>query len=772
MLRAIPLKGGLNVFVPSLFHRNQLLRFFATAGALSRTSPKSIKKIFDDNSYWRNINSQDVNNSKIAQYLFKKNKTGLFKNPYLTSPDGLRKFSQASLTQAKELLEKMRNDFSEDGKLSYIMNLDRLSDTLCRVIDLCEFIRSTHPEDEFVKAAQDCHEQMFEFMNVLNTDVSLCNMLKSVLNNPEIAPKLSEEELKVGKILLDDFEKSGIYMNPGVREKFIQLSQEISLVGQEFINHIDYPGSNSVKIPCKDLDSSKVSTFLLKQLNKDVKGQNYKVPTFGYAAFALLKSCEIEVVRKKIWTALHSCSDKQIKRLDRLIKLRAVLANLMHKGSYAEYQLEGKMAKNPKDVQDFILTLMNNTIDKTANELKFIADLKAKDLKKPLTTNTDEILKLVRPWDRDYYTGKYIQLNPSNVPSAKEISYYFTLGNVIQGLSDLFQQIYGIRLEPAIADEGETWSPDVRRLNVISEEEGIIGIIYCDLFERNGKTSNPAHFTVCCSRQIYPHETDFSTIQVGENPNGSYFQLPVISLVCNFSPVPIASKKSLCFLQLSEVETLFHEMGHAMHSMLGRTHMQNISGTRCATDFVELPSILMEHFAKDIRVLTRIGKHYETGETIQKGMLQCFMKTTNFLQNCETYSQAKMAMLDQSFHDEKIMSDIDNFNVVDNYQALERHLKVLVDDQSNWCGRFGHLFGYGATYYSYLFDRTIASKIWYTLFDDDPYSRNNGDKFKKHLLKWGGLKDPWKCIADVLECPMLEKGGSDAMEFIAQSHKS
>lgn len=225
-------------------------------------------------------------------------------------------------------------------------------------------------------------------------------------------------------------------------------------------------------------------------------------------------------------------------------------------------------------------------------------------------------------------------------------------------------------------------------------------------------------------------------------------------------------------MQLSEVETLFHEMGHAMHSMLGRTHMQNISGTRCATDFVELPSILMEHFAKDIRILTKIGKHYGTGETIQADMLQRFMKSTNFLQNCETYSQAKMAMLDQSFHDEKIISDIDNFDVVENYQALERRLKVLVDDQSNWCGRFGHLFGYGATYYSYLFDRTIASKIWYALFEDDPYSRKNGDKFKKHLLKWGGLKDPWKCIADVLECPMLEKGGSDAMEFIAQSHKS
>lgn len=217
----------------------------------------------------------------------------------MTSPDGLRKFSQVSLQQAQELLDKMRNDFSESGKLTYIMNLDRLSDTLCRVIDLCEFIRSTHPDDAFVRAAQDCHEQMFEFMNVLNTDVSLCNILKSVLNNPEVSSKLSAEELKVGKILLDDFEKSGIYMNPDVREKFIQLSQEISLVGQEFINHTDYPGSNSVKIPCKDLDNSKVSTFLLKQLNKDVKGQNYKVPTFGYAAYALLKSCENEMVRKK-----------------------------------------------------------------------------------------------------------------------------------------------------------------------------------------------------------------------------------------------------------------------------------------------------------------------------------------------------------------------------------------------------------------------------------------------------------------------------------------
>lgn len=737
----------------------------------------NLKQTFDDLDYWFNINKRNYellkgtgNNFKSLGYSTPSQlETGLFQNPYLTSPEGLRKFSRKSLAQANDLLEDMRNDKSVRGLTSYVMKLDRLSDTLCRVIDLCEFIRSSHPISSFVEAAQSCHEEMFEFMNILNTDVELCETLRKVLNDPEILNKLSQEEIKVGRILLEDFEKSGIYMEPEVRDQFISLSQEISLVGQEFINNTDYVGSNHIKIKCEEVDRSGMNKLLLSQLPKDVRGKYYKIPTHGYMAYSILRSCPDEGIRMKVWTAMHSCSDRQINRLDQLVKMRAILAKLMGKDSFAQYQLEGKMAKTPQQVRDFLGSLAKYMLPKTIEELKLIYNLKMKHENKQIPQNpTDyDIALTIRPWDREFYSSMHSIQQRRVSGSEEEISSYFTLGNVMQGLSDLFQNIYGIRLEPVIPKTGETFSPEVRRLNVVCEE-GIIGVVYCDLFERAGKTSNPSHFTVCCSRQIYPDEVDFSTIQTSENAEGVKFQLPVISLVCNFSSSTDSAGKSICLLQLNEIETLFHEMGHAMHSMLGRTRLQNISGTRCATDFVELPSILMEHFARDIRVLKRMGKHYRTGSPVSEKLLINYLEETRFMQHCEIFSQAKMAMLDQYLHGEDVITDFDRFDVVAAYHQLERNMKIFVDDKSNWCGKFGHLFGYGATYYSYLFDRAIASKVWDRLFSKDPYSRSNGKKFKECVLKWGGSRSPWRCIADVLDKPELSAGDTEAMRYIGK----
>lgn len=736
-----------------------------------------IRKVFDDQNYWREINAANYGvDTSMGKGLLSKFppstslETGLFQNPFLISPQGLRKFSFESLSQAQALVEEMRTNRSSDDLKLYISKLDRLSDILCRVIDLCEFIRASHPNSQYVKAAQQCHEEMFEFMNILNTDTTLCEILKQVIRDKLILGALTSEEVKVGKILLDDFEKSGIDMAPEVREQFISLSQQISLVGQEFINNTEFVRTNYIKIKCKTLEYSGINPLILKQLSRDIKGQHYKVPTYGFLAYSILRSCPDEDVRREIWTAMHDCSDKQISRLTQLVRLRASLAKIMGKSSFSQYQLEGKMAKSPKYVNDFLQSLVNVTRPKAAEELRIIADLKSKHLKIPHPKTEEDILKLVRPWDREFYSTIYALQQQRKTLNDEQLSSYFSLGAVMRGLSDLFQSIYGIRLEPVVPMTGETWSPEVRRVNVVDEMGGLIGVVYCDLFEREGKTSNPAHFTVCCSRQIYPDEKDLSTIQVGHSKqSGELFQLPVISLVCNFSITHVLADQALCLLHLNDVETLFHEMGHAMHSMLGRTSLQNISGTRCATDFVELPSILMEHFAKDFRVLSKISSHYESNEKVPHELLKLYQTESNYLQHTETFSQAKMAILDQVMHSEEILKNMHSTDVVEMYHTLERKMNVLADDQSTWCGKFGHLFGYGATYYSYLFDRAIASKIWLHLFAEDPYCRASGQKFKESVLKWGGSRDPWECIADALDNKELSKGDEKAMEFIGDT---
>ena len=158
-------------------------------------------------------------------------------------------------------------------------------------------------------------------------------------------------------------------------------------------------------------------------------------------------------------------------------------------------------------------------------------------------------------WDRSFYQSRYerIHQHKHNLYS-DPLSPFLSVGTVIQGLSRLFSRLYGIKFVPQETQPGEVWHEDVRRLDVF-DETGLIGIMYCDIFSRPGKElSPPAHYTIRCSRRVEPYEVDDAIARNG-------FQLPTIALVCDFS----RPRNRPSFLSWTEVETLFHEMGHAMH---------------------------------------------------------------------------------------------------------------------------------------------------------------------------------------------------------------
>lgn len=726
---------------------------------------ETIRRVFDDQLFWTNF-SKPKSAASLgwvpSGILNMEHKTGLFQNPYLTSASGLRKFCKDSLEKAERLCESMVRDQSEAGLRNYVTNLDKLSDILCRVIDLAEFVRVAHPDKRFVNAAQECHEEMFEFMNKMNTNVELYQILAKVLTEPRISEQLTDEERQVGSILLADFEKSGINMDPETRDNFIELSQQIAIYGQHFANGTGQPANEYITAPVAELKDLERS--LLNQLKMDLTRSNYKIPTWGHLPLSVLRSSTNEALRKRIWIELHSTSDNQVRTLETMLKYRGVLAHMLGKESFAAYQLEEKMAKKPEHVMNFLSRLAEETKPMAIAEVRALAELKQKQLGGHKELTSEEVAEFLKPWDRDHFAQLYTSNQRSS--SHEAISSYFSLGSVMQGLSNLFKSIYGIQLIPENTKPGETWSSEVRRLNAVSESDGIIGVVYCDLFYRPGKTTAPAHFTVCCSRNIYADETeeDLKLIQTGSLPRtGERFQLPVISLVCGFETNRNIGK---CLLSLSEVETLFHEMGHAMHSMLGRTTLHNTSGTRCATDFVELPSVLMEHFSRDPRVIQTFARHYMTDHPIPLQLLAQVQSENKFLQHSESYSQIKMALLDQLLHSDVVLSD--NFDSTTLYHGLESKLRVFSDTESNWHGKFGHLFGYGSSYYAYLLDRAIASKVWEQLFVKDPFNRVNGEKLKQSVLKWGGSRDPWLCVADVLDQPAIATGDDKAMELIAQ----
>lgn len=247
-------------------------------------------------------------------------------------------------------------------------------------------------------------------------------------------------------------------------------------------------------------------------------------------------------------------------------------------------------------------------------------------------------------------------------------------------------------------------------------------------FERPGKANQDCHFTIQGGRLL---------------PDGSY-QKPIVVLMLNL-PNPTWNTPSL--LTHSMVDNLFHEMGHAMHSMLARTTYQHVTGTRCSTDLAEVPSVLMEYFSSDPRVVSKFARHYKTGETIPMELLNKLWSSKRMFSACETQLQVFYAAFDQACHGShplgcsttELLARIQN-----DYYGLP-HVP-----NTAWHLRFGHLFGYGAKYYSYLMSRAVASWIWQQYFLEDPFNGDAGRRFRENVLAHGGARPPRSLVEDFL----------------------
>lgn len=273
--------------------------------------------------------------------------------------------------------------------------------------------------------------------------------------------------------------------------------------------------------------------------------------------------------------------------------------------------------ETPAEVMQFLDTL--------SRELRPRADLDFEVMSLMKKSENPEFGPLAS-WDIPYFTQK-VKKQWYTV-SSLDYSPYFSLGACMEGLNILFTNLYGIHLENVEIQPGEIWSTDVYKLAVTHETEGVLGYIYCDFYERDGKPNQDCHFTIRGGKNL---------------PDGTY-QIPIVVLMLNF-PLPRWSRPSL--LTPSMVDHLFHEMGHAMHSMLARTSYQHVTGTRCSTDFAEVPSVLMEYFSADPRILRLFARHFLTKEPIPEDMLQRLCATKYLFTASEMQLQLYYSALDQ-----------------------------------------------------------------------------------------------------------------------------
>lgn len=731
----------------------------------SKADEKTLRDVFNNQAAWQDFSSRS------------KTSSGLIGNRHLTNPQGFQKFAESSLRKCKELVERVLAASSIEEFTRLPRDLDRLSDLLCRVIDLSDFVRTIHPDQRVAAAASAAYSLMFQYMNELNTTTGLNKQLKRAWGMPEVQSNWTSEERMVAVILMKDFSKSGIDLPDAHREEFVNISNDIANIGTDFVNNMDFANSN-VRVSKSQLTG--VDPRSLQNMSRWTQAD---VPVYGRLAKQIMTTAHDSDVKRKVYTTERTASKKTIHRLEQLVLNRAKLAKLTGYETFAHLTLTDKMSKTPEAVMKFLGSLSANNRPQVEEEMRRLLEIKRIN---------DSTASKVDPWEHSYLVHQFKMQNLKNntTPPSRlreSANNYFAVGHVIQGLSTLFQRLYGVRLVPKETFIGEVWHPDVRRLDVINERNEHIATMYCDLLSRPGKMPNPAHFTLLCSREISQEEVSeaLSTSQplnlgmpvrtsIDSKGETKHHQTPIIALVCDFSDNGNTLEPST--LSPSSVTTLFHEMGHAVHSILGQTSMQGISGTRCATDFAELPSVLMEYFATDPSVLRLFARHWSSNELIPDDLIAMMRQEqesrASLTGGYDNQTQILMAILDQVFHSSGPMSS-ESYDSTAVYHSVWDQYSLLKEPSGTaWQGFFGHLYGYGATYYSYLFDRAIARQVWRSVFRDGEAAtdREAGERFKQEVLRWGGGRDPWHCLEGLMgeKKGILAEGGSAAMDLVGQ----
>uniref|UniRef100_A0A671MS52 Peptidase M3A/M3B catalytic domain-containing protein n=1 Tax=Sinocyclocheilus anshuiensis TaxID=1608454 RepID=A0A671MS52_9TELE len=488
-------------------------------------------------------------NARVHRRLDLFHQNGLFGVPELSSVGGFEVVQDRALQETQQLVEKACR--CPPG-VQTVEIFDKLSDSLCRVADMADFIKVAHPDPSYREAAERTCINIGTMVERLNTNVDLCKSLKDLLENEEIFSKLDPETRRVAELFMFDFEISGIHLDKKKRKEAVNLNVKLLDLSNQFLMSCHMPNR---------IEKRALPEHIHQHFTKDgnyiqIGGLNADAPD--------------DLVREVAYKVFLYPNENVMHILEELLSCRDKLARLVGYESYAHRALKGTMAKSPG-------RLYSSEID-----FEMMREMKTK-----LNPRNPGLIT----WHVVFYLCRF-NIEPSLY------SPYFSLGACMEGLNGLFTQLYGVSLLAEQPSVGEVWSEDVRKLAVVHETEGLLGYIYCDFFYRPDKPHQDCHFTIRGGRQL---------------EDGQY-QLPIVVLMLNL-PHPTQSAPTL--LSPGMMENLFHEMGHAMHSMLGRTRYQHVTGTRCVTDFAEVPSILMEYFATDYRVISQFARHYQTGQAWQ-----------------------------------------------------------------------------------------------------------------------------------------------------------
>ncbi len=502
---------------------------------------------------------------------------------------------------------------------------------------------------------------------------------------------LTQEQKMVLKNLHNAFVKNGIALGEAEQARMREINMELSSLSNTFGNN------------------------LLAENNAFAEEFGISVSEYGEA----MAATEDRAVREKMFKAYSSrgnngneYDNKDL--MTRMMALRIEKANLLGYDNPAQMILADKMAGNPETVDAFLSSIMAPAVAKAKEEIADMQEFMNEDIKAGILPEGS----VIEPWDWAYYTEKVRKAKYAL--DEEQTKPYFQMENVRQGVFDLTTKLWGLHYEKL--ENIPVYHQDVEGFKVTDADGSLIGVILTDYFPRSTKRGG-AWMTNFINQEVI----DGKDIR------------PVIVNVGNFAK-PTADKPSL--LSLDNVETLFHEFGHALHGLLSQCTYKSVSGTSVARDFVELPSQIMENWAFQKEVLAGYARHYETGEVIPDSLVAKIEAAGNFNQGFMTTELAAASILDMKWHELTSAEGLDPMA----FEAAACKEMGLIDEiipryRSTY---FAHIFsgGYSAGYYSYLWAEVLDKDAFELFMQKGIFDKETAMSFRKNVLEMGGSDEP------------------------------
>ena len=495
----------------------------------------------------------------------------------------------------------------------------------------------------------------------------------------ERAEGLDAEEQRLVDFTLREYRRAGLTLPPEERREVEQRRKDLSALEQQFavnINEartaIDFTAKELAGVPESLLNSPGV---------KQADGKYRVLANVTWQAMAVFENATNAQTRHRLYVARNTLAkESNIPVLAKLVNLRADIARRLGYATWADFRTETRMAKNAATALEFEEDLVKGLEPKYAAEIETLRQLKVKE--------TGDREAQLGPWDADvrYYTN---QLKKQRYAvDAEELRVYFPYQRTLEGMFNIYQRIFGLKfteVEPPYA-----WTEGLQLFVVEDAKSGIpIGCFYLDMFPREGKFNHFACFPQTPGRVL---------------ADGRY-ELPVSALVCNFPP-PSPDKPSL--LSHADVETLFHEFGHVMHMLLGRARFQGQTSGAVPRDFVEAPSEMLENWVWDKTVLDTFAADYrDPSKKIPAETIAALTEARMATDGMFNRRQLSLGLIDLRLHTLTPEEAI-QFDIVGETNAVIARVITPPAEGTAFAAYFGHLAGYDAGYYGYLWSKVMA----------------------------------------------------------------